>query len=138
MIDVIFIILILIYLWLSIKVENWITIYYLGFKTETPVMFLRNPRVYDVARTLLIILFLVLSFYTVFFPWFLCLLIIAIVWALSGKIGRGHAFNKYREILAELAKDEEDEVQRNEYIEATKKTNDVLQEKVTSAMKFGL
>ena len=66
MIDVIFIILIIIYLWLSIKVENWITIYYLGFKTETPVMFLRNPRVYDVARTLLIILFLVLSFYIFF------------------------------------------------------------------------
>lgn len=138
MIDILFIIFVLIYFWFSIKVENWITIYHLGFKTETPLLFLKNQKIYDAIRVTLFITCLILTFYANFIPWVICLFIIAIVWILSGKIGRGKAFNKYREILKDLAEHEEDEKQKSEYLIESNQTNDILQDKVLQAIKLGL
>lgn len=138
MIDMFFIIIVLIYFWLSIKVENWITIYHLGFKTETPLLFLNNQRIYDVVRVLLFLTSLILAYYAIYLSVFICLLILFVVWVLSGKIGRNKAFKKYREILLDLAEHEEDEKQKIEYIEEAKKSNNILQDKVTQAIKFGL
>ena len=138
MIDIIFIIFALIYFWFSIKVENWTTIYHLGFRTETPPLFLKNQKIYDAIRIILFLTCLILTFYTNIIPWFICLLVIAIIWVLSGKFGRNRAFNKYREILKDLAESEVDINQKTEYLEASKKSNDVLQNEVTQAMKFGL
>jgi len=137
-IDALFLIFVTIYLWISIKVENWITLYYLGFKSETPPLFLKNQRIYDVARIILILICIALAFNAVLIPWFICLLIIAFIWVLSGKIGRNKAFNKYREIIIELAEQEMDEQQKSEYTEESKKSNHFLQDKVTKAIKLGL
>ncbi|MCH7772305.1 MAG: hypothetical protein IIA49_15045 [Bacteroidetes bacterium] len=135
MIDLAFITIILIYLWISIKVENWITIFYLGFKTETPLLFLKYPQIYDIARIVLILLSLFLAFYSNYLPFLLCLFITALVWVLSGKIGRANAFNKYREISLELAEDESDESQKAEYLIESKRSNNELQDFVTIRMK---
>ncbi|MBL1121392.1 MAG: hypothetical protein D8M26_00715 [Ignavibacteriae bacterium] len=138
MTDLFFLVSILVYLWLSIKVENWITIYHLGFKTETPLLFLKNQRIYDVIRIVLFITSLILTFYTNIIPWIICLFFLLIVWVLSGKIGRNKAFNKYREILKDLAEHEEDEKQKSEYLIESKISNDVLQDRATQSIKFGL
>ena len=137
MIDILFIIFVLVYFWFSIKVENWITIYHLGFRTETPQLFLKNQKIYDAIRVILFITCLILAFYAPIIPWFVCLSVIAIIWVLSGKIGRNKAFNKYREILKDLAEHEEDEQQKSEYIIESKKENDILQDRVTQAIKLG-
>jgi len=136
--DILFIIFVLIYFWFSIKVDNWITIYHLGFRTETPILFLKNQKIYDVIRITLFITCLILTFYTTIIPWIICLFIIAIIWVLSGKIGRNKAFDKYREILKDLAEHEEDEKQKSEYLMELKKSNDILQDRVTQSIKLGL
>ena len=138
MIDILFIVFVLIYFWFSIKVDNWITIYNLGFKTETPLLFLRNQKIYDAIRVILFLTCLILTFYTIVIPWLICISVIAIIWILSGKIGRNKAFNKYREILKDLAEHEEDEQQKSEYIMESKITNDLLQDRVTQSIKLGL
>jgi hypothetical protein len=137
-IDMLFIIFVLVYFWFSIKVDNWITIYHLGFRTETPLLFLKNQKTYDVIRITLFITCLIMTFYTNIIPWVICLFIIAIVWVLSGKIGRNRAFDKYREILKDLAEHEEDEKQKSEYLVESKISNNVLQDRVTQSIKFGL
>jgi len=138
LIDILFIVFVLIYFWFSIKVDNWITIYNLGFKTETPLLFLRNQKIYDAIRVILFLTCLILTFYTIVIPWLICISVIAIIWILSGKIGRNKAFNKYREILKDLAEHEEDEQQKSEYIMESKITNDLLQDRVTQSIKLGL
>jgi hypothetical protein len=138
MTDLFFLVSILGYLWFSIKVENWITIYHLGFKTETPLLFLKNQRIYDVIRIVLFLTSLILTFYTNIIPWIVCLFFLLIVWVLSGKIGRNKAFDKYREILKDLAEHEEDEKQKSEYLIESKISNDVLQDRATQSIKFGL
>lgn len=137
-IDILFIIFVLVYFWFSIKVENWITIYHLGFRTETPLLFLKNQKIYDAIRIILFITCLILTFYATIIPWFICLFLIAIIWVLSGKIGRNKAFDKFREILKDLAENEEHEQQKSEYIIESKKSNDILQDRVTQSIKLGL
>jgi len=138
MIDILFIFFVLVYFWFSIKVENWITIYHLGFRTETPLLFLKNQRIYDAIRIILFITCIIFSFYTTIIPWYICLFVIAAIWVLSGKIGRNKAFDNYREILKDLAEHEEDEQQKSEYLLELKKSNDILQDRVTQSIKLGL
>jgi hypothetical protein len=107
-------------------------------KTETPLLFLRNQKIYDAIRVILFLTCLILTFYTIVIPWLICISVIAIIWILSGKIGRNKAFNKYREILKDLAEHEEDEQQKSDYIMESKITNDILQDRVTQSIKLGL
>ena len=51
--DIVFFGVTLTYFWFGAKVDEWITIAALGFKFETPSLFLQRPRNYDVFRVVL-------------------------------------------------------------------------------------
>jgi len=53
MTEFLFVILTVVYAVVAIKVDQWSTISYLGFKTETPQLFLSNPSLYHRTRILL-------------------------------------------------------------------------------------
>jgi len=134
MIDILFMILISAYLWFSIKIENWMTITYLGFPEETPLLYLKHSRIYTFIRALIFVLSIILSFFMTFIPWILCFLIVALFWVLSGKIGRDKAFNTYREIFTEAAITEENSDKKNDFIKESKKSNHEIQDIATRRM----
>jgi hypothetical protein len=64
MFEGIFIILTALYALVSVKVDGWITILALGFKSETPMMFIQNRKIYDFVRSILFLGALAISFLT--------------------------------------------------------------------------
>ena len=119
----------------SVKVDEWITISALGFKSETPMMFLQKPRFYDVARSALFLCAVASSFGMVAIPWYVGLIVLAVVWLTAGSVGRKKAFAKYRQILREMITSSETPDERAEYEAASQKTDQELMDMVQAAMK---
>ena len=88
MFEAIFIILTALYALVSVKVDGWITILALGFKSETPMMFIQNRKIYDFVRSILFLGALAISFLTPNMPWITGVIILAVVWLAAGSIGR--------------------------------------------------
>ena len=135
MYDVIFFVLISLYIIVSIKVDEWITISALGFKMETPEMFLMNPRVYDIVRSALF-LCAVAAFFAMSIKHVGVILVLA--WLGAGWIGRKKAFKNYRRILGEMMDSAENDTERAEYEAASKKTDNELMDMVQMSMKYGI
>ncbi|MCK5000396.1 MAG: hypothetical protein KAS23_12705 [Anaerohalosphaera sp.] len=136
MYDIIFFVLVILYTLVSAKVDEWITISALGFKMETPEMFLKHPRYYDVIRSALF-----LSAIAVFFAMSTKYAgggIIALAWFGAGWVGRKKAFKNYRQIIREMKFHEEDKEQRAKYESELNKTDQELMEMVQTSMKYGL
>lgn len=129
-----FFILTLLYTLLSVKVDEWITISALGFKSETPMKFLQKPRLYDVVRSALFLAAMATVFCMVTFPWYVGIVILAVLWLAAGSIGRKKAFNKYRQILREMMVSAETSEEQAEYEKASKKTDQELMEMVHASM----
>lgn len=132
------IILAMLYAMVSIKVYEWITISALGFKSETPVMFLQKPLFYDVVRSVLFLGAIATSFGMVAIPWYAGLAILPVVWLVAGSIGKKNAFNKYRQILREMAEIAETPDKQAEYKTGSKKTDQELMDMVQTSMKYGI
>jgi hypothetical protein len=130
-----FFILAVLYTLVSVKVDEWITISSLGFKSETPMKFLQKPRFYDVVRSALFLAAIATSFGMVDIPWYIGLVILAVLWFAAGSIGRKKAFNKYRQILREMMACAETPEEQAEYEKASNKTNQELMEMVHASMK---
>jgi len=136
MFEGIFIILTALYALVSVKVDGWITILALGFKSETPMMFIQNRKIYDFVRSILFLGALAISFLTPNMPWITGVIILAVVWLAAGSIGRKKAFAVYR-ILREMMAAVDTDSDRVEYKEASQKTDQELADTVETSMKYG-
>ena len=124
------VVLTVLYTLVSVKVDEWITISALGFKSETPVMFLQNPRFYDVVRSALFLGAIAASFGMVVVPWYVGLIALAVVWLAAGSIGRKKAFSNYRQILQEMIASAETPDERASYEASSQKTDQELMDMV--------
>ena len=137
MFELIFIVFTVLYALVSVKVDGWITISALGFKSETPMMFIQNPKIYDFVRSILFLGALAISFVTPDMPWITGVIILVVVWLAAGSIGRKKAFSVYRRILREMMAAADTDSDRVEYKEASQKTDQELADMVESSMKYG-
>jgi|TARA_B110000208_G_C11331926_1_gene270302 hypothetical protein len=137
MLEGVLILCIVVYVLVSVKVDEWITISALGFKSETPMRFIQNPRFYDVIRSSLFIGAVALSFITQDISWYVGLIVLAVVWLMAGSIGRKKAYSSYRRILREMMASAETTDDRVEYEAASEKTNEELAVMVETSMKYG-
>ena len=115
MFEMLALITLLLYGLLSAKVDEWITISVLGFRSETPRLFLESPKSYDIARSVLFIITLVSSFGMTSVPWYVGLATLVIVWLLAGSVGRKKAYSNYRNILREMIPLADTPEQRKQY-----------------------
>ena len=137
MIEGIFIVFTILYALVSVKIDGWITISALGFKSETPMMFIENPMIYDVVRSILFLRALAISFMTPDMPWVIAVIILVIVWLAAGSIGRKKAFSVYRRILRDMTSAADTDSDRAGYKEYSQKTDQELAEMVETSMKYG-
>jgi hypothetical protein len=121
----------------SVKIDGWITISALGFKSETPMMFIQNPKIYDFVRSILFLGALAVSFITPDMPWITGVITLVVVWLAAGSIGRKKAFSVYRRILREMMAAVDTDSDRVEYKEASQKTDQELADTVETSMKYG-
>lgn len=138
MFEIVLIVLVVLYALVSAKVDEWITISALGFKTETPLMFLQKPRLYDVVRSVLFLGAIAASFGMSTIPWYIGLGILALVWLGAGWVGRRKAFNNYRKVLREMVEHAETPKEKAEYEAASRKTDQELMDMVQMSMKYGI
>ena len=136
MYDVIFFVLISLYIVVSIKVDEWITISALGFRMETPEMFLKHPRAYDIVRSALFLCAVAMFF--AMSTRYVGGVTLALAWLGAGWIGRKKALNSYRRILGEMMDSAENDKEKAEYEAASKKTNQELMDMVQMSMKYGI
>ena len=108
MYDLLFLVLVLIYFLFSLKLEEWLTISRLGFLSETPEGFIKNPRAYFYIAYSILIVAVIVSIRTTVFPWYVSLGIIIFCFFASGIKGRIKAIKLYKEIISDLLKTEKD------------------------------
>ncbi|MEW8091574.1 MAG: hypothetical protein AB2784_18285 [Candidatus Thiodiazotropha endolucinida] len=133
MFDTIFIVLALMYFIVSVRVDYWSTISVLGFKSETPQMFLTNPNRYEAVRGILFLGTAATLFMISFLPWYVGAGILGFLWYYSGLRGRKKAFHMYRGIFEELLSEAETENDILKYQKEIQKTDkDLMNELVKS------
>jgi hypothetical protein len=137
MYEIAFLIISVLYARIAVQVDTWITISALGFKSETPLMFLQNPRFFDFVKSILFLGAIALSFGFTEIQWYFGLIILVVIWLIAGSIGRKRAYSLYRQILKEMMETAETAEQRAEYEAASKKTNEELADMVETSMKYG-
>lgn len=138
MAEFIFLVLTILFSVVSAKVDEWITISALGFKSETPPMFLRWEGVYIVGRLILWLLAAAVSFAMTFIPWYTGLVILVIAWLGAGRVGKKKGFNAYRRILREMMESADTPEQKAEYETESKKSDQDLVRIVKLSMKLGI
>lgn len=113
------------YLISAVKIDYWITISRLGFKSECPTLFVRKERIYHFTVWAFFV-GAIASLFAVSFPLWIGIGILVFFWVFSGIVGRKKAFSKYREILSEMIDFEEDEERKTEYKNELLKTDSEL------------
>lgn len=91
----------------AIKVDQWFTISRLGFKTETPQLFLTNPKAYHWVRMLLLAASVAALFFSSTVLWYWGAAVLGALWLGAFWIGRKMAFRAYRRIHREMSEYEE-------------------------------
>ena len=134
----VFIALVVIYTVVAAKVDEWITISALGFRLETPEMFLRSPRRYDVVRAALFIGAIAILFGTSAMSWYMGTGILGVAWLGAGWIGRKRAFKIYRRELREIMNETDSAGAKAEFEAALKKSDQELMDMVQRRMKYGV
>ena len=99
---IIFIVFSLLYVVIGVKVKQWEVITILGFRTETPEGYLRNPKVYNLTRTfcfLVAVIAVIFSPYrysaTIGFP------ILGLLWYCVYHRGTDRGIKEYRRAMKE-------------------------------------
>ena len=121
---------------LTKKIEYWMTISALGFKTQTPLGYLQSPGTFHLVNRVLGVAVLVSTlleedyFYIGIIVWILIQLSTA-------KTSRKLAYDKYREIVNELIINADEGEDTSDYEEYRAKTDEELAEMVDRAMKSG-
>lgn len=103
-----FLVLLLIYAIVAVKVEEWTTIFLLGFRIETPQGFLARPGIYIFLRRALFVSAILAAITTSAFPWYVGFLALVAIACIAILIGRKLAYNNFRRVHRFLAEDETD------------------------------
>ena len=126
----------IIYILIAIKIDQWITISALCFKSETPVAFLRNPGIYNVVRSVILVAAASSALLLNIFPWYIGLLVLLIIWLGASWVGRRLAFERYRCIMSEMVNCAETEDEKLEYLKEARRSNQELQEEACHNIKI--
>jgi hypothetical protein len=134
MVDLAYWALLLLYVFLGVRVDQWTTIKILGFGSETPQAFLENPGGYALLRNALF-LATAGSLIGASIPWLLGLGLLGAGWFATTWIGQALAFRSYRNIFAELAQNSETEEDRRFALDQGNKSNAELRDIVVKRSK---
>lgn len=129
MAECMFAVLALLYFTIATKVDEWETITQLGFRTFTPENYLRNPQYYHYTSWAIFWFAAISCFWISIVPWTWGILVLLILFFVSGFIGHNKGINIYRQILVELleaAKREDDEEMRAYILHDLQKSNSEL------------
>jgi hypothetical protein len=136
MIDLTFLVFLSLYLLVGIKIDQWITISLLGFKSETPELFMTNPRIYDVVRRL-IFAATAACLLGVSFAWYFGAGALLVAWLTTTWIGSRLAFNTFRAVCLDVAEHAKTEEDRTSALESARKSNAELRDKAMLMNKYG-
>lgn len=136
MIDLFFLVFLSLYLVVGIKVDQWTTISLLGFKLQTPQLFLTNPRIYDVVRGL-ILAATAACLFGVTFAWYFGAGALLVAWFTTTWVGQRLAFNRFRAVCLEVAEHAETEEDRTSALESARKSNAELRDMAMLMNKYG-
>ena len=120
----------------SAKIDEWMTIYYLGFEHYTPQGFLRNPKLYNRFRAVLFLIALALCFLMQSLSWYVALVLLLLVWLLAGGRGRRRAFSSYREVHRRLSASARTDAEREEFEKGANVSDQELYEIVKMRTKY--
>lgn len=134
--DLIFLAVLSLYLVVGIKVDEWITISLLGFKSHTPPLFLTNPRLYDWVRGGLFAAAAACLF-RVTFAWYLGVGALYAAWMLTTWGGQHLAFKTFRTIMREVLDRADTDSDRQSALEYLNKTDAELRDMAMKANKLG-
>jgi hypothetical protein len=123
------------YIWFGAKVDEWVTIAALGFKLETPQLFLQSPRNYDVIRLGLFIAACASLFGTTSIPWYAGAIVLGSAWFGTTWLGQRRAFATYRRICQEIVEDGETSEDQAWREAEARRSNEELRERILSRRK---
>ncbi len=135
MINVFFLIFLSLYLVVGIKIDQWTTISLLGFKFQTPQLFMINPRIYNVVRWLIFVA-TVACIFGITFAWYFGAGALLIAWFATTWIGQRLAFNRFRAVCLEVAEHAETEENRTDALESARKSNAELRDMAILMNKY--
>jgi hypothetical protein len=138
MLEITFFLLLIFYATTSTKVDEWITITALGFKTDTPKAFLKHPKAYALVCWTLFLAALATAFHVQTLPWYLTSAALFAAWLGGGWLGRKRAYRTYRQIIWEMMEYGETPEQLVAYEAASKRTDKELAEAVAHSNKWGI
>lgn len=128
--EILFVVFSVFYCFLSIKLDYWMTIALLGFKSEAPQLYISKPKFYELLRSMLFILSIGLLFMIQAIAWYWGALFLITLWLVAGSLGRKKAFIAYRKILQEMAAYSESEQEKAEYLKRAAISNEQLMDEI--------
>ena len=108
-----YVVLLLVFAYLTMRVQCWKDISTLGFRLNTPQGYLDRPRWYHASRVVVFFAALLAAVATGSPPIGKALVVLAAVWALCAWVGRNDAFDLFRQTHKDLLA-YEDEVMRRD------------------------
>lgn len=106
--DIVFLLLVALYAGVAMKVREWVTISLLGFKLETPQLFLEQPWAYGLVRVLLFLVTAAIAFAIASAPWYAGIAALVVVDVAANLVGRRKAYATFRKLHLYLAESETD------------------------------
>lgn len=132
--EIVYFITLSLYLIIGVKVDQYVTIYTMGYKTEVPLAFLQYPNIYKLVSGLLFFCNLIILIFID--NWVLGLLILAVVWFIVGKIGHKNAFKNHREALRDLLENEKSEEMRSQLKTELEKNDSQFNEELMERVRI--
>lgn len=131
---ILWLLLLVIYAFVSFKVQFWQTFVRLGFRAEAPLMYLRKPSIYHYFSFFLFFSALLSALLLVEYRW---LAITPPILALFiATYARSKAFKEYRKILAEMLLKAESEEDKNNFLKEINKTDTELLDVMKATDKY--
>ena len=125
----------MVYFWFGAKVDEWVTIAALGFKSETPQLFLESPRIYDVICIGLFIAACASLLGTTSIPWYVGAIILGSAWFGTTWLGQRRAFATYRRLCQEGVEDGETPEDKAWRETEAQRSNEELRDRILSPRK---
>lgn len=114
-----YIVLLVAYAVVAMRVQCWSDISILGFKLNTPQGYLDSPRRYHIFRAVMFFAAIIAALFAGSPPIGKAVIVLIVVWALCSWIGRNDAFDAFRQTHKDLLAYEDSVLQqdRQEYLE---------------------
>lgn len=136
---ILFVVFSFLYVVISMKVKQWETITILGFKTETPEGYLRNPGAYNLTRLfcfLIAVIGAIFSSYkysaTIGFP------VLGILWFFVNNRGIDRGIKEYRRVMKETVNSEYLREEGGDFYEHAKKSLELTDKQIYEMYKENL